>query len=80
MAKFKVKTKRVYQETEKAIVILTSGYGGEFVPIPKSQISASKTVKDDLGDWLYLEVKDWLYDKIKGDLSKISAGDFIILT
>lgn len=69
---FKVQKKRIYSETPKAYTFLTSGYGGKFINLPKSQIKVRDTEKklgamgQDIGEsGLMVEVNmpAWLYNR-----------------
>jgi hypothetical protein len=75
-----IRKKRMHSGNEKSITFLTSGYGGKFFTIPKSQIIHFKFIVCDLSpenktqvDWIELEVMDWIYNKIKDKLEMISA-------
>ena len=69
---FKVQKKRIFKETPKAYTFLTSGYGGKFINLPKSQIKVRDTEKklgamgQDIGEsGLMVEVNmpAWLYNR-----------------
>ena len=69
---FKVQKKRIFNETPKAYTFLTTGYGGKFINLPKSQIKVRDTEKklgamgQDIGEsGLMVEgnMPSWLYKR-----------------
>ena len=69
---FKIQKKRIYKESPKAYTFLTTGYGGKFINLPKSQVKVRDTQKklgargQDIGEsGLMVEVNmpGWLYNR-----------------
>lgn len=77
-----IKTKRISSESEKALTILTSSYGGRFIHIPKSQIKGRKQIPNgsssDL-DFTELALTKWIYHLKIDELKRLSEYDLKIL-
>jgi hypothetical protein len=70
--KFKIQKKRIYNQTPRALTILTSGYGGKFINLPMSQITISEAPPKrgaygqdigESGEMVRITVPEWLFSR-----------------
>lgn len=75
MPKIQFLSKRIYKESDKSITVLTSGYGGKFIVLPKSQITARKEIKHKTNktlDLVELSLSDWMFNIKQKELKEIT--------
>ena len=70
--KFVIQKKRIYNQTPRALTILTSGYGGKFINLPMSQITISEAPPQrgaygqdigESGEMVRITVPEWLFSR-----------------
>ena len=70
--KFVIQKKRIYNQTPRALTILTSGYGGKFINLPMSQITISDAPPKrgyygqdigESGEMVRITVPEWLFSR-----------------
>jgi len=85
MARFKINDKRIKGESEKSYTILTSGHGGVYISIPKSQLTDSvkiggiKINEAKTDKCKIFVLKPWIFNKIEQDLKKMGQFDYVLL-
>ena len=84
--KFKIRGKRLFNESHLCYTFVTSGYGGQFFMIAKSQtVTCIKYVhfvnEVHYEDWYLMYVSDWIWEKLDLDhlLSLMSNTEYEIL-
>ncbi len=66
--KFKIRAKRRFTETDKALIFSTMSYGGRTFVIPKSQVLNIEIEDVPINSvtsepWLLIEVTEWIWNK-----------------
>ena len=85
MIRIQINQKRIFTESEKSITVTTSGHGGKFINIPKSQVldreSAEFKINESKSDASQiLTLTPWIYGLIKADLERMNQYAYKLLT